>query len=168
MAKSRKEVEDGMIQAAEEEGWLKPGGIIQVEVPSSDWLMPRLVNAFFRWEFNSCEMLIQGDTVLREVARVLRHSSREIDEPARYGGEEMAVALPQTDLDGAYRFADGPGDDNGFAVYLAVGPKTPAKTIGEFISLAKARPGGDIVLSGANLASTFMRLSSELRSTSLL
>ena len=49
---------------------------------------------------------IQGDTVLREVARVLRHSSREIDEPARYGGEEMAVALPQTDLDGAYRFAE--------------------------------------------------------------
>ena len=36
----------------------------------------------------------QGDLVLREVARVLRESSREIDEPARYGGEEMAVALP--------------------------------------------------------------------------
>jgi diguanylate cyclase (GGDEF)-like protein len=49
---------------------------------------------------------IQGDNVLREVARVLRHSSREIDEPARYGGEEMAVALPQTDLEGAYRFAE--------------------------------------------------------------
>src|SRR3712207_9284267 len=41
---------------------------------------------------------MQGDMVLREVARVLRQSSREIDEPARYGGEEMAVALPQTDL----------------------------------------------------------------------
>jgi diguanylate cyclase (GGDEF)-like protein len=48
----------------------------------------------------------QGDLVLREVARVLRESSREIDEPARYGGEEMAVALPQTDLDGAYNFAE--------------------------------------------------------------
>src|SRR6185437_12130809 len=41
----------------------------------------------------------QGDVVLRE-------SSREIDEPARYGGEELAVALPQTDLDGAYLFAE--------------------------------------------------------------
>jgi diguanylate cyclase (GGDEF)-like protein len=49
---------------------------------------------------------LQGDLVLREVARVLRQSSREIDEPARYGGEEMAVALPQTDLEGAYRFAE--------------------------------------------------------------
>ena len=49
---------------------------------------------------------MQGDMVLREVARVLRQSSREIDEPARYGGEEMAVALPQTDLEGAYRFAE--------------------------------------------------------------
>jgi diguanylate cyclase (GGDEF)-like protein len=48
----------------------------------------------------------QGDVVLREVARVLRESSREIDEPARYGGEELAVALPQTDLDGAYLFAE--------------------------------------------------------------
>jgi diguanylate cyclase (GGDEF)-like protein len=48
----------------------------------------------------------QGDVVLREVARVLRESSREIDEPARYGGEELVVALPQTDLDGAYLFAE--------------------------------------------------------------
>jgi diguanylate cyclase (GGDEF)-like protein len=49
---------------------------------------------------------LQGDLVLREVARVLRQSSREIDEPARYGGEEMAVALPQTDLEGAFQFAE--------------------------------------------------------------
>ena len=46
---------------------------------------------------------LQGDMVLREVARVLRESSREIDEPARYGGEEMAVALPQTGLAGRVR-----------------------------------------------------------------
>jgi diguanylate cyclase (GGDEF)-like protein len=49
---------------------------------------------------------LQGDMVLREVARVLRQSSRDVDEPARYGGEEMAVALPQTDLEGAYQFAE--------------------------------------------------------------
>ena len=49
---------------------------------------------------------LQGDMVLGEVARVLRQSSRDVDEPARYGGEEMAVALPQTDLEGAYQFAE--------------------------------------------------------------
>ncbi len=48
----------------------------------------------------------QGDLVLREVAKVLRASSREIDEPARYGGEELAVVLPGTDLDGAHQLAE--------------------------------------------------------------
>jgi diguanylate cyclase (GGDEF)-like protein len=48
----------------------------------------------------------QGDLVLREVARILRENSREIDAPARYGGEELAVVLPQTDLEGAYNLAE--------------------------------------------------------------
>ncbi|HVF77882.1 MAG TPA: diguanylate cyclase [Solirubrobacteraceae bacterium] len=48
----------------------------------------------------------QGDLVLREVARVLQASSREIDQPARYGGEELAVVLPGTDLEGAYNRAE--------------------------------------------------------------
>ena len=48
----------------------------------------------------------QGDMVLAEVARILRESSREIDAPARYGGEELAVVLPQTDLEGAYNLAE--------------------------------------------------------------
>ncbi|HEU4723559.1 MAG TPA: diguanylate cyclase [Gemmatimonadaceae bacterium] len=48
----------------------------------------------------------QGDLVLREIAAVLRDCSREVDEPARYGGEELAVALQQTDLDGAEAIAE--------------------------------------------------------------
>jgi diguanylate cyclase (GGDEF)-like protein len=48
----------------------------------------------------------QGDIVLAEVARVVRESSREADAPARYGGEEMAVILPHTDLEGAYAIAE--------------------------------------------------------------
>jgi diguanylate cyclase (GGDEF)-like protein len=48
----------------------------------------------------------QGDLVLREVARVMRECSREIDSPARYGGEELALVLPGTNLDGAYQLAE--------------------------------------------------------------
>ncbi len=48
----------------------------------------------------------QGDVVLREVARILMVSAREIDEPARYGGEELAVVLPGTDLEGAFSLAE--------------------------------------------------------------
>jgi diguanylate cyclase (GGDEF)-like protein len=48
----------------------------------------------------------QGDLVLREIARILRECTREIDEPARYGGEEMAVALQQTDVAGAEAIAE--------------------------------------------------------------
>ncbi|MDP1846411.1 MAG: diguanylate cyclase [Solirubrobacteraceae bacterium] len=48
----------------------------------------------------------QGDVVLREVARVLRDSSREVDHPARYGGEELAAVLPGTDLEGAFQRAE--------------------------------------------------------------
>jgi diguanylate cyclase (GGDEF)-like protein len=48
----------------------------------------------------------QGDEVLAQVAGVLRDHSRELDTPARYGGEEMAVVLPQTGVEGAEMLAE--------------------------------------------------------------
>jgi diguanylate cyclase (GGDEF)-like protein len=48
----------------------------------------------------------QGDVVLKHVARVLRQNSRDVDSPARYGGEEMALILPHTDLPGAHAIAE--------------------------------------------------------------
>jgi diguanylate cyclase len=39
-----------------------------------------------------------GDQVLRLVAKVLRERVRDIDLPARYGGEEMIAVLPGADL----------------------------------------------------------------------
>ncbi len=48
----------------------------------------------------------QGDVVLKQVARVLHDSSREVDVPARYGGDEMALILPHTDLEGAHAIAE--------------------------------------------------------------
>ncbi|MCW3065091.1 MAG: diguanylate cyclase, partial [Solirubrobacterales bacterium] len=48
----------------------------------------------------------QGDEVLKALARVLRETAREVDHPARYGGEEMAIVLHHTDLEGAYNAAE--------------------------------------------------------------
>ncbi|MDP3786400.1 MAG: diguanylate cyclase [Candidatus Omnitrophota bacterium] len=49
---------------------------------------------------------LQGDTVLREVAQILKRVCREVDIVARYGGEEFTVILPATDMEGAYILAD--------------------------------------------------------------
>jgi diguanylate cyclase (GGDEF)-like protein len=48
----------------------------------------------------------QGDVVLRDVATILRRTCRATDQPARYGGEELAVVLPATDLHGAHTLAE--------------------------------------------------------------
>ncbi len=48
----------------------------------------------------------QGDIVLRYVAAVLRDNSRDVDVAARYGGEELSLILPHTDLDGTYAIAE--------------------------------------------------------------
>lgn len=48
----------------------------------------------------------QGDEVLKAFARVLEHSSRRIDKVARFGGEEFAAVLPETDAAGALIFAE--------------------------------------------------------------
>jgi diguanylate cyclase (GGDEF)-like protein len=47
-----------------------------------------------------------GDRVLKEVAEVLRESTRPEDLVARYGGEEFIVALPTSSLDQAFERAE--------------------------------------------------------------
>jgi len=47
-----------------------------------------------------------GDVVLRDAARMIQESVREIDLVARYGGEEFAVALPEIDHAFAVRVAN--------------------------------------------------------------
>ena len=47
-----------------------------------------------------------GDEVLKEFARALKDTVREIDLAGRWGGEEFVVGLPGTDLEGGVRLAE--------------------------------------------------------------
>lgn len=48
----------------------------------------------------------QGDVVLRAAAELLCDTKRDVDVAARYGGEELALILPHTDLEGSYTIAE--------------------------------------------------------------
>ncbi len=46
-----------------------------------------------------------GDEVLKEIAKQIKNSLREIDIPARWGGEEFIILLPQTTKENAFKAA---------------------------------------------------------------
>ncbi len=48
---------------------------------------------------------LRGSRVLREVGFLVREAVRDTDYPARYGGDEFVVVLPQTDAEGAQLIA---------------------------------------------------------------
>jgi diguanylate cyclase (GGDEF)-like protein len=56
--------------------------------------------------FNDTYGHLQGDKIIREIARQLTRSIRQVDFPARYGGEEFAVILPAVDVRGAVVVAE--------------------------------------------------------------
>jgi diguanylate cyclase (GGDEF)-like protein len=52
---------------------------------------------FFK-KFNDTHGHEAGDKVLQHVAAVIRHTVRDVDTPARLGGEEFVVLMPETTL----------------------------------------------------------------------
>ncbi|HVP18145.1 MAG TPA: GGDEF domain-containing protein [Spirochaetia bacterium] len=57
-------------------------------------------------KFNDTYGHLQGDRIIRDIARQLTRSIRQVDFPARYGGEEFAVILPAVDVKGALVVAE--------------------------------------------------------------
>ncbi|NOY07525.1 MAG: sensor domain-containing diguanylate cyclase [Spirochaetes bacterium] len=51
--------------------------------------------------FNDTYGHLQGDIIIKKIAKLLLNSIRQIDFAARYGGEEFTIILPQVDLNGA-------------------------------------------------------------------
>jgi diguanylate cyclase (GGDEF)-like protein len=56
--------------------------------------------------FNDTEGHLEGDEVLKSIADISRESVRSIDIVARFGGEEFAIIMPQTEKDEALLVAE--------------------------------------------------------------
>lgn len=52
-------------------------------------------------DFNDIYGHLKGNEILKEVAKILKSSVREVDIVARYGGEEFMIILPETEPEGA-------------------------------------------------------------------
>ena len=61
-------------------------------------------------KINDREGHLQGDLVLEAVGEVVREATRSIDVAARYGGDELAIILVETDREGALIVGERLGD----------------------------------------------------------
>ncbi|HEY8639891.1 MAG TPA: EAL domain-containing protein [Solirubrobacterales bacterium] len=92
-----------------------------------------------------------GDNVIREIAELLRARARVSDAVARLSGDEFAVLLPQTDREGAIRFAE----DLRREVRLqstAIAPTAVTVSIGVAMFGGETEEGGEPALVSADLA----------------
>lgn len=57
-------------------------------------------------DYNDGNGHLSGSRALRDIARIITRSCREIDFVAKYGGDEFALFLPQTGYEGAVRLGE--------------------------------------------------------------
>jgi diguanylate cyclase (GGDEF)-like protein len=57
-------------------------------------------------EINNCYGHLAGDSVIIGLSQIIREQTREYDLAGRFGGEEFALVLPETNLDAAMSFAE--------------------------------------------------------------
>ncbi len=75
----------------------------------------------------------KGDEILRKVAKQMYDSVRKLDTVCRYGGEEFAVIMPNTDTDAAETFSQRllkeieEGDFDGINVTVSAGLRSVAQ-----------------------------------------
>jgi diguanylate cyclase (GGDEF)-like protein len=80
---------------------------------------------------------IAGDGVLRQMAAILRSQVRREDLAARIGGEEFAVLLPETSIEGAQEFAE---QFRGAVAGALFHPGGEAQHITVSVGVAEVRP----------------------------
>ena len=54
---------------------------------------------------------LEGDHVLEDIGKIIRDNVREFDLPSRYGGDEFAIILPNTNKEEAFKVASRITDD---------------------------------------------------------
>ena len=92
-----------------------------------------------------------GDNVIREIAELLRARARVSDAVARLSGDEFAVLLPQTDREGAIRFAENLRREVRLQS-TATGPTPVTVSIGVAMFGGETEEGGEPALVSADLA----------------
>lgn len=65
-----------------------------------------MVDIDFFKQFNDKYGHLKGDKILRHVGIMIKEVSRETDIPARFGGEEFIILLPETSIEGAQRIGE--------------------------------------------------------------
>jgi len=73
---------------------------------NNHWLSMMMLDIDHFKLFNDSYGHLNGDTALKTLAKVLTNVMRSTDHVFRWGGEEFAIILPDTPLDGAYVVAD--------------------------------------------------------------